>query len=827
VVQNRVDFFISRAGADAGTAERIAAIIREAGLVPFYQNEDFGHADFMRRMEEGYASSARMIALLSAEYQQSEFCRAEYNHILAKDPANQNERLIVFRVSAGEPTGNLQNLPYTDLVPVMSDRAALTRVVRIAIKVDQKPIDLQFWQPLKRAGQQIRHPEIRALRSFTGRTDLLDSLDHKLWVGRGAVAIRNSAETTIALRGLGGVGKTVLAQEYAWRNKERYYGIWWIRAGRGDTLADDLIALGKRLIPGLDDLEPQDAAQRTLDHLAQVQTPKPWLMVYDNVDDPVTIRRLTPTDNAHVLITTRRTDWDGEVDELAVDVFDPDNAVEFLMAQARQDDRAAAGRLADALGRLPLALSHARAYCWNRNWCFDQYTAHLPELIDKAPKSATYPASVFATFSLAIENAAHDCPEADALMGLLAFWAPDQVPLWLIPGETGDAIEALNAVSLVRPETQPNGDPAVSVHRLVQEVTRSRLRVAGCFEEMVRRATRATFSAYDDSETFAALERRRYWLPHAMALVLHTPQAGETAWYSHSVWNQIGDVRRSRGESTAALQSYRTAWAIADRLAKSNPDNTAWQRNLSASFEKIGNVQVAHGDLAGALKSYNDGLAITDRLAKSDPSNAGWQRELSVSFNKVGDVQLARDDLAGALKSYNDGLAITDRLAKSDPGNAEWQRDLSVSFEKFGDVRAAQGDLAAALKSYNDSLTIRDRLAKSDPANAIWQRDLAVSNERLGDIYGRQSQTVEAIAAFKGALRAYRALLARNPDDAQSLVFSVEPLWRIGELRGKQGRSDLESALAILKPLAAADRLDAKRRSWIPLIQKQIDELSR
>jgi tetratricopeptide (TPR) repeat protein len=89
-------------------------------------------------------------------------------------------------------------------------------------------------------------------------------------------------------------------------------------------------------------------------------------------------------------------------------------------------------------------------------------------------------------------------------------------------------------------------------------------------------------------------------------------------------------------------------------------------------------VQVAQGDLAGALKSYRDSLAIRDRLAKSDPGNAGWRRDLSVSYNKVGDVQAAQGDLAGALKSYRDSLAIRDRLAQSDPGNAGWQRDLAV-----------------------------------------------------------------------------------------------------------------------------------------------------
>jgi hypothetical protein len=211
---SRIDFFISRAGADAGAAELIAGIVRAAGLAPFYQDEDFGPADFMRRMEQGY-ESGRTIALLSPQYQQSEHCRAEYNHVLGKDPANLRERLIVLRVVACDPVGSLQNLAYSDLVPVLSDRAALTRVVRAAIGVDRRASELQFWQPLRRAGQQIRHPEIRPFKSFAGRDDLLESLDRKLWQGARAVAIRNSDQTTLALRGFGGVGKSVLAQEYA------------------------------------------------------------------------------------------------------------------------------------------------------------------------------------------------------------------------------------------------------------------------------------------------------------------------------------------------------------------------------------------------------------------------------------------------------------------------------------------------------------------------------------------------------------------------------------------------------------------------------------
>ena len=88
----------------------------------------------------------------------------------------------------------------------------------------------------------------------------------------------------------------------------------------------------------------------------------------------------------------------------------------------------------------------------------------------------------------------------------------------------------------------------------------------------------------------------------------------------------------------------------------------------------------AQGNLDEALKSYQDSLAIRDRLAKADPSNAGWQRDLSVSYEKVGDVLQAQGNLDEALKSYRDSLAIADRLAKADPSNAGWQRDLSFSY---------------------------------------------------------------------------------------------------------------------------------------------------
>ena len=124
---------------------------------------------------------------------------------------------------------------------------------------------------------------------------------------------------------------------------------------------------------------------------------------------------------------------------------------------------------------------------------------------------------------------------------------------------------------------------------------------------------------------------------------------------------------------------------------------------------------MAQGDLPEALKAYRDSRAIIERLAKADPGNAAWQRDLSVSYNKVGDVLKAQGNLAEALKAYRDGLAIGERLAKADPGNAGWQRDLSVPI-KGGRCARGPGRPARGLKAYRDGLAIASASPRPIPA---------------------------------------------------------------------------------------------------------------
>ena len=137
---------------------------------------------------------------------------------------------------------------------------------------------------------QVLHPEIRQVPGFAGREAELEAVEAALWRKGGTAALTHIA----AVKGLGGVGKSVLAQEYAWRNRARYHGVWWIRAEKSETLLDDLIELGARFIPGIKEVKDRaQAAHAALDHIAQMKAEKPWLLVYDNVEQPGDIAKLT------------------------------------------------------------------------------------------------------------------------------------------------------------------------------------------------------------------------------------------------------------------------------------------------------------------------------------------------------------------------------------------------------------------------------------------------------------------------------------------------------------------------------------------------------
>jgi hypothetical protein len=129
---------------------------------------------------------------------------------------------------------------------------------------------------------------------------------------------------------------------------------------------------------------------------------------------PDAIADFLPSAGARVLITSRFSDWSELAAEVALDVLPLEKAVAFLQSRTGRSDAEGEKTLAEALGRLPLALDHAAAYCKRTQMQFAEYAKKAASLIDIAPRGVGYLRSVGATFDLAISEAVAQCPSAEA-----------------------------------------------------------------------------------------------------------------------------------------------------------------------------------------------------------------------------------------------------------------------------------------------------------------------------------------------------------------------------------------------------------------------------
>jgi hypothetical protein len=94
------------------------------------------------------------------------------------------------------------------------------------------------------------------------------------------------------------------------------------------------------------------------------------------------------------------------------------------------------------------------------------------------------------------------------------------------------------------------------------------------------------------------------------------------------------------------------------------------------SHNKIGDVLRAQGNLPAALASFKASLAIADRLAKADPGNAGWQRDLALSHGRVATVLARQGERERALGAFRQGRDIITKLEAAAPSNATLPKDL-------------------------------------------------------------------------------------------------------------------------------------------------------
>ncbi|MGZ8189532.1 MAG: DUF4062 domain-containing protein [Methylosarcina sp.] len=225
------------------------------------------------------------------------------------------------------------------------------------------------WQIQERPHKPCNLPYPSLGNLFKGREEFIDTLHQYLQESKEKAAAIVAKQ---AIHGLGGVGKTRLAVEYAFRFRSEYSGILFVRAESQSALEANLAALCD---PGVLDLPEQaDKEQevRVAAALRWFNDYSGWLLILDNADTKDAARAvenlLSRLQQGHVLITSRLSDWSGSIDTRELDVLDEPDAVEFILERTRgkrvqkETDEADALSLAREMDGLALALEQAGAF---------------------------------------------------------------------------------------------------------------------------------------------------------------------------------------------------------------------------------------------------------------------------------------------------------------------------------------------------------------------------------------------------------------------------------------------------------------------------------
>lgn len=760
-----IDFFISRTGADKDIAIQISQILQRKGYKTLLQDEDFGHTSFMAKMERGFGQvdqGARLIALLSSKYQQSKHCRSEYNYPLTDDPENNSEKLIVLRIEDCAPMGFLKPLPYVDLVPTLHDVQKLENAVLLAVG-HLEQTEPEWFSPLKHPAQQIIHPEIRGTPNFTGRQDELNKLHEALSKTDQAIA---AITQPTAVHGLGGVGKSILAKEYAWRNKESYQGVWWINAEEESEITTGLINLGAHFIPGLKDVpEKQNAADATLNYLSThfEGDENPWLLIYDNIETEEIYRKHAPKGGAKVLLTSRQSNFSNQITPIEVSSWPLEDAISYLEDESgRTFDESRATTLAETLGCMPLALSHAAAFLrHNQAITVENYLKNIEKYLNKAPENADYPDAVFATYQTAIDDCEARATGAKALLSLAAFMAPDAIPYEIYSQEPEhypealqplienedlflEALGTLNRFSLIKLEAN---NKTFSLHRLVQAATKDSLQEE---QETWLASGITALAAAQPEQTFEHWPAFERLLPHVQHIITSAPDEIEAPL--GTLLNNIAFYLKQRADYLSAEPLYSRALEIDEKNLGPNHTNVAIRLNNLANllveknrlkeaellFQRAINIhETNYGpDHQTVATDLNNLAILLTKVERLEEAETLYRRALKIDEKTFG---TGHPKIANRLNNLADLLSKTNHIKEAE---LLFKRALNIDKNNFG---SNHPNIARDLNNLSALLYTTKRMNEVEP---LLRQALEIHEKSFGPDHPNVAISLSNLAAL-------------------------------------------------------------------------------
>jgi hypothetical protein len=711
------DVFLSHNSRDKPTVERIGDRLKERGLRVWFDKWELRPGSRWQRGLAKAIASSGAVAVLIGEQGLGPWAKLEMEASLHRSAKQKLQVIPVLLPGAPEEV----ELPeFLDLYGWVDLRGG----------IDDGGIDRLFWgiTGLKtsttstlneRATWNVPYPRNPY---FAGREDVLKELRETLTHDRSA-----ALGQALAISGLGGIGKTQTAVEYAYRYRDAYQAVFFVRADSESELISGYSEIAHLLDLPEKDAQDQDAVVAGV--LRRLEMKESWLLILDNADRPELAKPFIPRSHAgHVLVTSRAQVFDllGIPHPFRLQTLPPEDALAFLLKRADREgvsdpeDRRAAVTLAEELGFLPLALEQAGAYVLARHTRFQDYLAsfkhHGLDLLRRGqPVMDGHPDPIATTWAMNFEGVGTVSAAAADVLRASAFLSPDDIPLELLtegaaelgailgkaladgagdPLVIDEVIEPLTRYSLIDRNVHTR---TYSVHRLVQAVLRQDL---GDVERRLwaERVVKALNRVFPDVEfeTWPLCDRL---LPHAKVAAELMEDLSLEVTEGGRLLNQAGYYAAERARFAEAEPLYRRALAIDEKsFGQDHPD-----------------VAIDLNNLATLLKA-------TNRLSEAEPL---MRRALAIDEKSFGQDH---PDVAIRLNNLAQLLQATNRLSEAEP---LMRRALAIDEKSFGqdhpDVAIDLNNLAQLLKATN-------RLSEAEP---LMSRALAIFTKSLGEDHPR------------------------------------------------------------------------------------------
>lgn len=629
---------------------------------------------------------------------------------------------------------------------------------------------------------------------FTGREKLLTDLHT-------AFGKKTTTAQTQAISGLGGLGKSQVAIEFAYRYRDDYNAVFWVRSDSQLALSSGFGEIARLLnLPEKDAQNPEDivrAVNRWLENNPG------WLLIFDNADEPEMLKEFRPRNaNGHFLLTSRAQVFDalGVVKPIEIDVMSPEESVKFLFTRTGRDDnnakeKSAAAEIAEETGYLPLALEQAGAFVNAKKARFQDYLAgyrkrRLELLKESRPVTGDYPGSVATTWSINFQEVQKASEASSDLLRASAFLSPDRIPLELISkgkSELGPALsdaladveedplvlhkvlEPLTRYSFIRLDADSQ---TYNIHRLVQEVVRDGMdeNTQRLWVERVVRALNQSFPTVE----FGNWRLCERLLPHARVAAKLIEKSDLEFEEAARLLNQVGLYSRERGRYSEAVRLLARPLAIYEKvLGPEHPDVAVSLNNLALLYDH-------QGKYAEAEQLYQRSLAIREKVLGPE------HLDVALGLNNLAGLYDNRGKYAKAEPLYQRSLAILEKaLGPEHP-------TVAVSLNNLSELYRKQERYAEAEVLQKRSLEIRETVLGSE------HPDVARGLNNLAALYQGQGKYAEAEPLFERSLTIRQKVLGNDHPD---LAFSFNNLAMLNATQGKHAEAEslFRQSLAIFE----------------------------